>query len=496
MRQLKRGRGEAGKAGGDAGTRGRGDARQWLSLQVSGCMRVTAILIASTSPLPPFPASPLHAQTSLTIYNDGRVLMRRTLAVAVPKGASTQRLVLGALDPATLFSLDSTVTVIGVSYDGAVDEASALRRSVGKRLVFRLPESKDTLSALVLGVDPLRLQLPDGRISFVAPGAALYPPEVVVAEPTAGLALRSTKQQDRIRLGYFTGGASWQASYQVVLGGTDARVTGMAVLASESLRAENAEVQLLAGEVGRAQPKTPPRQPLVRRGIVAAEMTVSDAATAQKVGEFHLYTLNGRSTLLPGLTTSVALFDPAQVKYQREYVVRGDVPYWGFLPQQGEETESPVEVIYTLTRPRKTDFGDRPLPGGIARLYQPDSAGGLQLVGEASINHTPAGNDLKLNAGTAFDITAKRIQTSYVTRRDSTKARGPHTVATADYRVTLKNAGDSAVTVVVQEERAGEWSVVSSSVPAEKVSSTITRFRVRVPAKGEAALTYRLRVIW
>ena len=168
----------------------------------------------------------------------------------------------------------------------------------------------------------------------------------------------------------------------------------------------------------------------------------------------------------------------------------------GFLPQQGEETEPPVEVIYTLTRPRKTDFGDRPLPGGIARLYQPDSAGGLQLVGEASLGHTPAGTDLKLNAGTAFDITAKRVQTSYATRRDSTKARGVHTVATADYRATLKNATDSAVTVVVQEERAGEWSVVSSSVPAEKVSSTVTRFRVRVPARGESVLTYRIRVIW
>ena len=33
----------------------------------------------------------LGAQTSLTIYNDGRVLMRRTVPVAVPKGASTQR---------------------------------------------------------------------------------------------------------------------------------------------------------------------------------------------------------------------------------------------------------------------------------------------------------------------------------------------------------------------------------------------------------------------
>jgi hypothetical protein len=464
-------------------------------------LRVTAIVLASTSLLPRFLASPLHAQTSLTIYNDGRVLMRRSVPAVVPKGSSIQRLTLGALDPATLFSLDSAVTMMSLSYDGAVDEASALRRSVGKRLVFRLPPgpsgARDTISGLVLGVDPLRLQLPDGRISFTPPGTPLYPPDVVVAEPTAHLSLRSALAQDKLRLGYFTGGASWQASYQVVLSKVDARVTGMAVLASESLRAEDAEVQLLAGTVSRAQPKSPP-QPLMMqdRRLAAAEASADQFAGEQRVGEFHLYTLAGRSTLLPGLTTSVALFEPPQVKYEKSYVVHGDVPYWGYLPQQGEETEPPVEVIYTLTRPRKSDFGDQPLPGGIARLYQPDSAGGLQLVGEASLDHTPAGTDLKLNAGTAFDITAKRVQTSYVTRRDSTKARGSHTVATADYRVTLKNATDSTVTVIVQEERYGEWSVVSSSVPAERASSAITRFRVRVPARGEAVLTYRIRVIW
>jgi hypothetical protein len=447
------------------------------------------------------PACPLTAQTSLTIYNDGRVLMRRTLPVTVPRGASVQRLTLGALDPATVFSLDSSVTLMGISYDGAVDEGSALRRSVGKRLVFRLPPgpagSRDTISALVLGVDPLRLQLPDGRISFTQPGIPLYPPDVVVAEPSANLSVRSAQALDKLRLGYFTAGASWQASYQVVLGRADARVTGMAVLASQSLRAEDAEVHLLAGEVGQAQQKRPP-QPLMREMRVAAAdaMAANQFAGEQRVGEFHLYSLGGRTTLLPGLTTSVALFQPAGVKYERNYIVHGDVPYWGFLPQQGEETQPPVEVEYTLTRPRKTDFGDRPLPGGIARLFQPDSAGGLQLVGEASIEHTPAGNDVKLNAGNAFDITAKRVQTSYVTRRDSTRTRGVHTVATADYRVTLKNATDSAVTVLVQEERAGEWSVVSSSVPAEKVSSTISRFRVRVPANGEGTLTYRIRVIW
>jgi hypothetical protein len=459
---------------------------------VGGCLRVGAILLAFASPLPRFPASPLQAQTSLTIYNDGRVLVRRTLQTAIPKGASTQRLALGALDPATLFSLDSTVNIERISYDGAVDEASVLRRSVGKRLVFRLSDPRDTVSALVLGVDPLRLQMPDGRISFQAPGEAFYPSDLVVVEPTAVVGVQSSKGQDQIRVGYFTSGASWQASYQVVLGRPDARVTGMAVVPSQSLRAENAEIRLLAGSVSRAAPEA---RPMMLDRMMAAK-AVSEVVTEQKVGEFHLYSLPGRSTLLPGLTTSVAFFEPAQVKYERNYVVHGDVPYWGFLPQMGQETEPPVEVIYTLKRPRKTDFGDRPLPGGVARLYLPDSSGGLQLVGEASLNHTPAGSDMKLNAGTAFDITAKRLQMNYATRRDSTKARGVHTVATADYRVTLKNATDSVVTVDVEEERAGEWSVVSSSVPVEKVSSTTSRFRVRVPARGEAVLTYRIRVIW
>jgi hypothetical protein len=446
-------------------------------------------------PLAGGPAAPLAAQTSITIYNDGRVLVRREMSVPVPKGASSHKVALGSLDPASLFPLDSGVAITRLTYDGATDEGSVLRRSVGRRVVFRLPESKDTLSALVLGVDPLRLQLPDGRVTFQPPGAALYPGDVVVADPTVSLDLSSSRAQERLRLGFFTGGATWQASYQVTLGGRTARVAGMAVLESQGLRADNAEVQLLAGSVGRADKQPQPPRPLERR-LEAVAAFADAAAVEQRVGEFHLYSLPGKSTLLPGLTTSVALFQPVEVPYERNYVVRGLVPYWGFLPQQGEETEAPVEVSYTLKRPHKSEFGDRPLPGGVARIYQPDSVGRPQLVGEAALDHTPAGRDLRLDAGVAFDLTARRIQTSYVTRRDSTKAHGVRTVATADYRVTVRNATDSLATVDVIEERAGEWAVLSSSVPAEKLSSTRTRFRVKVPARGESAVTYRLRIVW
>ncbi|MEP6688327.1 MAG: hypothetical protein ABJC36_08255 [Gemmatimonadales bacterium] len=436
----------------------------------------------------------LAAQTSLTIYNDGRVLVRRTVPVTVPKGSSSQRVTLGALDPASLFSLDSSVTLDGLAYDGAVDEGSVLRRSVGRRVVFRLPESKDTVSALVLGVDPLRLQLPDGTVMFSPLGAAMYPGDVVVADPTATLRLTSAKAQDRLRLGYFTTGAAWQAGYQVMIGATDARVTGSAVIESQTLRAADAELQLLAGAVGQAQPSAPPI-PYQVRAMAADAMEKRESATEQRVGEFHLYSLPGRTSLLPGLTSTIALFDPVQVKYERNYVVRGMVPWWGMLPQQGDETEAPVEVSYTLKRPRKTEFGDRPLPGGVVRLFQADSGGRAQLIGEAAMDHTPAGEDVRLSAGTAFDLTARRVQTTYTTRRDSTKA-GWRTLATADYKVTVRNATDSAATVDVREERSGEWSVLQSSVPAEKLSSTITRFRVKAPARGEATVTYRLRVVW
>lgn len=454
------------------------------------CMLASALGAVCLSLLP---TAALSAQTSLTIYNDGRVLVRRTLSIPVPKGSSQQRLALGALDPATLFALDSGVTIVGAIYDGATDEASAIRRALGQSILFR--SGKDTVTGTVVGVDPERFRLPDGRIVFTRPGQPALSEDLVVLEPTARVALRSDAARKELRVGYFTAGADWQASYQAVLGRAGARVTGTAVLASQTLRVKDAEIQLLAGAVSRAA-AAPPRA-MDRMGMLkGAAVPVSEEASEERVGEFHVYTLAGHSSLEPGTSTSVSLFEPASVPFERAYVVHGQLPFYGFVPQQGDETEVPVEVSYTLKRTRKTDFGDRPLPGGVARLFQADSSGRLQLVGEAVVRHTPAGEDVRVAAGTAFDFTARRVQTTYTTRRDTTKATPGRTIVTADYSVTLTNATDSAATIEVREERAGEWSVLSSSVPAEKISSTVTRFRVAVPARGRAALTYRIRAVW
>lgn len=444
-----------------------------------------ALLLQAVAP----PAG--RAQTGLTIYSDGRVLVRRTLPVAVASGMSNHRLSLGVLDPSSVFALDSGVVLIGAAYDESVDEQNTMRRAVGQGLKFWTGRGGvlDTVAATVVGVNPERFRLTDGRVVFQRPGTPLYPAELVLPDPTLALALRSPAARSSLRLGYFTQGASWSAAYTVILGRGTARVSGHAAIPSASLRVSDAEVQLLAGSVGRATPGPRPRMEFEAKAM--ADMAQS-AAGEQQIGEAHLYTIPGRISLDPGVTSSVALFDPATAPWERAYVLRGQLNYYGPLQQYGNEENSvPVEVWYTLKRQPKTPFGDLPLPQGSYRLYEADAAGRLQLIGESAAGHIAAGSDVRLPAGSAFDLTATRVQTSYSTRRDSTR-----TIATADYRVTIKSAKDSAATVEVLEERGGEWSILSSSLPAEKLSSTRTRFRVRVPAQGEATLTYRVRVVW
>ena len=459
--------------------------------QVRQLMAVAAlVLFPLTSYL-----SPLTAQSSVTIYNDGRVLVRRSFAMDIPKGNSSQWAALGLLDPASLFSLDSTIVIAGATYDPASDYSGTLRRAVGRKLLFK--NGKDTVSATILGVSPEIYKLADGSVSFASPGVPQFPSELVSVEPVTNLLLRSSQGRKELKLGYFSEGAQWQASYHVMLGNAgQATVSGSAVIQSSGFKAEDAEVQLLAGSVNRAVAEM---APMAKSGVMSLQAARAQAdyrnASEQKVGEFHLYSLPGKSSILPGRTTTISLFDPASAKYEKSYVVRGQIPYWGGLYQQGDEQDAPVEVSYVLQRPRKTDLGDRPLPGGTVRIFQPDSGGRQQLVGEASIDHSPPGEELRLYAGNAFDLTAKRVQASFMTKRDSLP-QGWRTVATADYRVTLTNPTDSAATIDVLEERGGEWSVLSSSVTATKLSSTRYRFRVPVPARGNAVLKYKVKVIW
>jgi len=446
---------------------------------------------------------PLGGQTSLSIYSDGRVVVRRTLPQALLKGRSTLALKLEGLDPATLFSPDTSVTLLSALLRPPTDRQAALQRAVGQTLAFvrqRAGGGADTVRASVVRTDPAQYRLPDGRLLLDDPGEPLFPAELVRTAPDVTVVLDAARDRPRTELAYVTEGTTWEALYQVVIGGTGSgSVTGTATLRSQALRADSADVQIVAGTIRRARPVAKADELSYQRrpAMALARAVVSGVETSEEaVGETHVYQLAGRLALEPGVPLSVALFPRSTTAYTQEFIVPGALPWRGFLPQSpGDENRVPVQVWYTLKRGRGTPFGDRPLPGGTLQLYQADSAGRLQLVGEASSVHTAPGHDLRVQSGDAFDITAERVQTDYAQEQLAPPKRGmtPRQRITASYKVTISNAKPVPVTVDVREARFGVWRVIESSVPAEKLSATEVRFRISVPANGDAMLTYTVQ---
>src|SRR3989441_867844 len=350
-------------------------------------------------------------QTSLSIYSDGRVVVRRTLSQALEKGRTALTLKIDGLDPATLFSPDTSVALVSAVARPATDRGAALPAAGGETLAV-VHGKGGTVRAPVLRVAPPPDRGADGRRLLAAP------------------------------------------------------------------RGPRPEFEF-AGFVRQRAPEAP-----------------APAAGEEAVGETHVYLLPARVALEPGTPVTTALFPRSSVGYSQELIVPGVLPWRGFLGSSpAEPNRVPVEVWYTLKRARGTLFGDRPLPAGTVQLYQADSAGRVQLVGEARSDHTAPGRDLRVQSGNAFDVTAERVQTDYGQEQIPPPKRGmpARQRVTASFKVTIANAKAEAVTVDVREARFGVWRVVESSVPAEKLSATEVRFRVSIPASGDATLTYTVQ---
>lgn len=454
----------------------------------SSVVAVMALVVGTAARLP--------GQTSLSIYSDGRVVVRKTLPQSLQKGRNQLTLQIDALDPATLFSPDTAVTVTSATVRYPTAANDALARAMGQTLSFVRGQG-DTVRLTVVRVDPPQYRLPDGRLLLSPPGEPLFPAELVRSSTEAVVAVDATRNRPSTLIAYVTQGVTWEATYQALIGNTQATIGGAATVISQALRADSAEIQLVAGTINRARE---PKRPQYQLAGAMAARAVDEAATMpeeQAVGEAHVYSLPTRLSLEPGVPVTTALFPRATTNVTQEFVVPGVLPWRGWIGQMGDEPNSvPVQVWYTFKRARGSAFGDRPLPGGTMQLYQADSSGRVQLIGEATIGHTPAGKDLRVQSGDAFDVTAERVQTDYTQEQIPPAKRGMPTRqrVTASYRVTVTNAKTVAATVDVRESHFGTWRVTESSVPAEKLSSSESRFRLSVPAGGQAVLTYTVQV--
>ena len=188
--------------------------------------------------------------------------------------------------------------------------------------------------------------------------------------------------------------------------------------------------------------------------------------------EYHLYTLPRKATVADKEIKQISLFEPAQTQVKKVFMFRPD------------RNAKQVEVDLNFKNSKQTGLG-LPLPAGRTRIFQTDTDGSLILLGEDNIDHTPVDEEVNLNIGYAFDITAEE--------RVANQTQISSKVQEQDIEVELANHKKEAVTVEVEKKLWGYWEIMQSSIPFEKKDAYTVDFKVPVPSDSTVVLKYKVR---
>jgi hypothetical protein len=209
--------------------------------------------------------------------------------------------------------------------------------------------------------------------------------------------------------------------------------------------------------------------------------------TQESFSDYHLYTMGRKTSINNSQTKQVSLLEGTDVPVAKRYVVEGQNYYYRNPLHPGSPLKDSVQVFYQFKNEEKAGLG-MPMPSGVLRVYQQDSKGGVQFVGEDRIMHTPKDETLNVKIGNAFDVICERNQT------DFTKIAA--NVYELEYEITLRNHKATAIAVEVNEPVGGTWRMINSSHEWTKTSAWAAQFKVPVAANGTAVLKYRVRVTY
>jgi len=442
-----------------------------------------------------------QTQLAVTIYNQDMALVKDRRAVRINAGSVslTFRDVSTNMRPETALlrslSAPGSVRVVEQNFNQEVlSPQKLLERYVGKTVgvIKTNPatgaeslEQAEVLSAR----EGVVLKFSD-RIETGSPGRIVFDkiPDGLNDRPTLFLSLDNRgSQQQELELSYLTGGLAWKADYVAELSAGDDRVdlSGWFTIVNSSTTVyRNARLQLVAGDINRA-----------RQNMATVAFARSDAKRApapenalqESFSDYHLYTVERPITILENQTKQIALLSANSVPVNREWLLKGSDYY--YRNAQGPAVQEMKVGMFIELKNEKTARLGLPLPRGTVRVYKRDSGGNIQFVGEDNVNHIPVNEKLRLKLGDAFDVTARRKQTDFAKVAGNEKYDYAFESA---HEVVLKNAKKEAVTVLVQEPMPGDWRILAENHPHEKEAGNSAVWRIRVPAEGQATLSYRV----
>ena len=438
-----------------------------------------------------------QTEVAVTAYNSGLALVRDVRKIKLPAGEQHLRFsgVAEQIQPETvsLRSLSSagSLQILEQNYEyDLISPNKLMEKFVGKQVkLINLNKDFEFVEkdAKLLSVNESPVYEIEGKIYLGHPGNVVLPeiPKNLAAKPALVWDVQNTAGDQQVEASYLTNGLSWHADYVLAIPKDESamKINAWVTMDNQSgATYENAKLKLVAGEVNVTQP---PRA-AERADFYAKFNQVQAAAGApvqESFGEYHLYTIPRRTTIKQNQSKQVALMDAAGVKFTKKLEFRGDQGWYGMVMPEQKDIHADVQIEFK--NEDKNALGI-PLPAGAMRLYQEDSEGSLQFLGEDRIQHTPKDETVRLKVGKAFDVVADRKQTDYTAISDR--------VHEAEFEIHVRNHKEKDVNVDLVEPMPGDWEVLKKSHDYTKRDAMTAVFSIPVKANGETTVTYRIRV--
>jgi hypothetical protein len=433
---------------------------------------------------------------AITVYNSNIGLVKDTRLLEFKPGVYELKFmdVAAKIDPTTVHIKSlingSSLKVLEQNYEyDLLSPQKLLEKFVGQRVQLATinPETKkeEIVEATLLSTQGGNIFQIGDKIHIGHYGRVLLSkiPENLIPQPTLVWTLenRLSKPQ-KLEASYLTSGINWKADYVAVLNKLDTvtDLTGWVTIDNRSgATYQNALLKLVAGDIHRVQGEM--KMDYARP--MAAAKEASPQFKEESFFEYHLYTLDRRTTIKDNQTKQMTLLDASQVPLKKLFIFSGSPQYYYSQINQGTNKQK-IGVFLELENTKKNNLG-MPLPKGTVRVYKEDKDGSLQFVGEDRIDHTPKDEKFKIKIGEAFDVVGERIQTDY-------KRLGSNLFEVA-FEVTLRNHKKEDIKVLVEEPIPGDWEMLSNTHPYEKLSAHLIRIDVPVAKDKEVKVKYRIR---
>jgi hypothetical protein len=445
-----------------------------------------------------------QVELAVTVYNSDIALVRDVRNLRLARGTSDLHFmdIAATVNPATVhfrsLTEPSRVSVLEQNYEyDLLEPEKLLRKYVGRDVTLvRMRRTdgatqEEDVTARLLSYNNAPVWQIGGEIITGMQADHIRFPELpgnLYSRPTLIWTLNNNGgTSHRVEASYLAGRLKWNADYVLTVARDDkaADIDGwVTVINGSGTSFKNATLQLVAGDLNRV------RQVV---GRMEADMLRSEKAAAapamapEAFSDYHLYTLGRKTTVNNSETKQVSMLGATAFPVQKRYVVDGQAFYYRNAQHPGAPIKDVVQVYYQFKNEEKAGLG-MPMPAGTVRVYQSDSKGGVQFVGEDRIDHTPKDEMLNLKIGNAFDVVCERKQTDF--------QKIASNVYDVEYEIALRNHKTTPVSVEVNEPIGGTWRMLQSSHPSTKTSAWAAQFAVPVAADGAAVLKYRVRVTY